>query len=78
MEPLFGDAGRRVETVEWGNRWPATSMYGLRKKGDVDPAADENHARLRATHPLYGPEGQIYPFVVRRTVVTYTTDWEEA
>lgn len=76
QDALFGDQGRRVERVEWGNRWPASSRYELRRKGDVDPAASEEHARLRATHPLWGPDGKIFPDVVCRTVVTYTTDWE--
>jgi len=53
-------------------------MFGLREKGQVDPAPNEEYARLRTTRPLWGRDGQIFPLVVRRTVVTYTTEWEDA
>ena len=78
MDALFGEQGRRVETVEWGVRWPASTLYELRIKGQVDPAPNEELARLRTAYPLWGRDGQMFPVVVRRTVVIHTTEWEDA
>lgn len=76
-DALFGETGKRTERIEWGTRWPESTMYGLRRKGDIDRAEDERHAQVRAEYPLWGPSGEIFPQVVRRTVVTYTGEWEK-
>lgn len=71
---LFGDQGRRTERTEWGVDWPVDSY--LNQRGKVAPAVDREHAERMAEYP-YWHAGQTYHgFVVSRTVVTYTTEWE--
>lgn len=73
-QALFGEQGRRVERVEWGVDWPVDSY--LNRRGHVNPAVDQAHAERMAEHTYWGPTGKYHGFVVRRTVVTHTTDWE--
>ena len=66
--------GRRVETAEWGARslWGSAPMG--RKAGHVEEASEQ-----RARWVVNNPERKFYimpPLIlVRRTVVTYTTEW---
>jgi hypothetical protein len=66
-DPPRGEAGRRVERVEWGLR--TTRDNFLHAKGHVEPRPSEQNARELAGRGLWGDE------VVARTVVTYTTRW---
>ncbi len=78
-ESLFTDAdlgvepGKRVERVEWGLR--QTIGTYLMKKGQVELRSNEESARSVVGNIYYGWRGTE---VVRRTVVTYTTEWEAA
>lgn len=77
--PLFGERGKRTERIEWGVR--ALEDHRLRavgigiRKGQVEARPGESLARFCVTD-----EGASYGWppceVVRRTVVTYTGDWE--
>lgn len=67
------EAGRRVERVEWGLRF--TTDTALERRGHVEPRPSEENARACVGVVHYGWRGTE---VVRRTVVTYTTDWEPA
>lgn len=74
---LFGEQGRREERVEWGLRATADQQpFGMRK-GQVDVRPGESSARFGVTD-----EATRYGWrdceVVKRTVVTYTSDWEPA
>lgn len=69
--PMFGEPGRRVERVEWGLRQTVGNF--LMRKGDVDLRGDEDNARACVGEISYGFRDTE---VVRRTIVTYTTDWE--
>ena len=65
------ESGRRVERVEWGLRTTVANF--LNRKGHVDIRFDEANARL-LVNDIYS--GHRDTEVVRRTIVTYTTDWE--
>lgn len=65
------EAGRREERTEWGARWTRT-IPNVVTAGQVDPAANEDHARVRGESMWGGACSE----VVSRTVVTYTTEWE--
>lgn len=72
-QALFGEQGKRTEVVEWGLRQTVGNY--LRGKGQVEIRPSEERARDQV--------GQVYAGwrdteVVRRTVVTYTSDWEPA
>lgn len=67
------EAGRRLERVEWGLRFRATTF--LHRKGTVEPRPSEQNARQLAGRAEYGWRDTE---VVSRTVVTYTTRWEPA
>lgn len=69
------EKGKRTERVEWGERSISdTSLVG--PVGSVRKAYGEEQAR--------GYDGAFYPGgprvkeAVKRTVVTYTSDWEPA
>jgi hypothetical protein len=72
--PLFGEAGRRQERIEWGHRYTRNNAFG--NKGQVVPCCGEAQAR--------GYDGAFYPGgpksfePVRRVVVTYTGVWDKA
>ena len=63
--------GEREERTEWGVRWTRTIPHVV-TAGQVDPAAGEEHARVRHASMWGGTCSE----VVSRTVVTHTTDWE--
>jgi len=65
--------GKREEHVEWGLRYPAGAY--LAPTGGVEKRPSEENARGNVDQLYRGTAGTV---VVRRTVVTYTTDWEEA
>ena len=69
------ELGRRVERVEWGLRATADSF--LRRKGQVEIRPSEDNARLILDGVARGEHyGWRNVELVRRTVVTYTSDWE--
>jgi hypothetical protein len=72
---LFGvPVGKTRIYTEWATRWPVNGPGGA-PPGYTSPAADEKHARAMAAGP---PGAQWAPgVVVRRTVVTITSPWEE-
>lgn len=75
MEPLFGEAGKRSERVEWGCRaLRDTTLLG--PKGSVRAAPGEEAAR--GYDGAFYPGGPVMFEPVRRTIVTYTNDWESA
>jgi hypothetical protein len=72
--PIPGiEAGRRVERVEWGLRQTVGTF--LMDKGEVDTRPSEENARSLVGSAHTGFRNTE---VVRRTVVTYTSDWEPA
>lgn len=76
MSALFdlpGEAGKRVERIEWGLRFPKDDLLGRGRA--VCPRESEQHARSTANVLEYGTRGGL---VVSRTVVTYTTAWASA
>ncbi len=64
--------GRRVETIEWGNRIDKADWSD---GPGIEPADSEYMARLRAEQTMYGHRGPYHSTVVSRTVVTYTSHW---
>lgn len=74
MTDLFGTpAGKRGERVEWGLRQTIGNF--LMDKGKVDPRPSEENSRLLVGDVYSGNRDTE---VVRRTIITYTTDWETA
>lgn len=75
MSDLFGNPdGKRTERTEWGQRYTRDNVFG--RKGEVARTPGETAARLHSGAFYPGGPKSFVP--VRRTVVTYTSDWEEA
>lgn len=67
------EQGRREVTVEWGN---VTDKRDYPDEAGIRLAPGESSARARAQDTYYGHRGPYRTPVVRRTVVTYTSEWE--
>jgi hypothetical protein len=63
--------GRRIETVEWGLRTQADTVF--RRTGHVEPRSSLAAAVDARDRPFSGWRGDEQ--VVTRTVVVYTTEW---
>lgn len=76
-DTLFGDPGKRTEEIQWGVRYRRDTL--TRHRGEVEIRPGESSARFSQTDEAasFGwRRGDCE--VVRRTVVTYTGDWESA